>query len=84
MFIYYYLPPLETNTGYLNSEREGSEESNPSYEEIMKELGFGDMEGKEDNGYLKIFIKTSLYTMTKHCMQGFEFMTSQFGSKETL
>ena len=40
------LPPLETKTRDLNNEREESEESNPSYEEIRKELGFGDMEGK--------------------------------------
>ena len=72
------LPPLETETGDLNSERE---ESNPSYEEIRKELGFGDMEGKEDNGDLKAFITTALDTMTKHLMQGFELMASQFGSK---
>ena len=36
------LPPFETETGYLNNEREGSEESNPSDEEIRKELGFGE------------------------------------------
>ena len=46
MFPYYYLRPLETDTGDLNNEREESEESTPSYEEIRKELGFGDMEGK--------------------------------------
>ena len=40
MFLDSYLPPLETDTGDLNNEREGSEESNPSYEEIRKELGF--------------------------------------------
>ena len=44
------LPPLENETIDLNSEREGSEESNPSYEKIRKELGIGDMKGKEDSG----------------------------------
>ena len=39
------------------------------------------MEGKEDNGDLKTFITTTLDTMTKHIMQGFELMASQFGSK---
>ena len=65
------LPPLETETGDLNCEREESEESNPSYEEIRKELGFGGMEGKEDNGDLKKIIRSSLDSMTKHLMQGF-------------
>ena len=77
------IPSLETETGYLNSEREESEESNPSYEEIRKELGFGDMEGKEDNGDLKTFITSSLETMTKHIMQGFELIASQLGRKST-
>ena len=80
MFLDSSLPPLETKTGDLNSEREGSEESNPSYEEIRKELGFGDMEGKEDNGDLKKFITSSLYSMAKHLMQGFELMARQLGS----
>ena len=62
------IPPLETETAYINSEKEGSEESNPSYAEIRKELGFGDMEGKEDNGDLKTFITSDLESMTKHLM----------------
>ena len=80
MFPNSYLPPLEIKTGDINSEREESEESNPSYEEIRKELGFGDMEDKEDNGDLKTLIKTGLDTMKKHLMQGFELMAIQFGS----
>ena len=78
------LPPLETETGDLDSEREASEESNPSYKEIRKELGFGDMEGKEDNGDLKTFITSALDSRTKHLMQGFELLASQLGAKSTL
>ena len=55
-----YLPPLETNNGYINSGREESEEINSMYEEIRKELGFGDMADKEDNEDLKKFIKEYL------------------------
>ena len=40
------LPPLETDTGDINSGREGSEESNFSYAEIRIEQGFGDIAGK--------------------------------------
>ena len=76
-------PPLETKNGYLKSEREGSEESNPSYEEIRKELGFGDMEGKEYNGEINTFITTYHDTMTKHLMQGFEFLAIQLGGNST-
>ena len=80
MFPNYDLPPLETNTGDINSGREGSEESNPSYEEIRKELGCGDMEGKEDSRDLKKFITAALETIAKHLMQGFELMARQLGS----
>ena len=38
MFLDFDLPPLEVETGYLNSEREESEESNPTYKLIRKEL----------------------------------------------
>ena len=40
------LLPLETETGDINIGREESEEINSRYEEIRKELGFGDMENK--------------------------------------
>ena len=75
------LPPLETETRHLNNEREESDESNPSYEDIRKDLGFGDIEGKEYNGDPKTFITRAIYTMKKHHMQGFELMASQIGSK---
>ena len=38
------------------------------------------MEGEEDNGDLKTFIKSALETMKKHIMQGFELLANQFGS----
>ena len=77
------LPPLETDIGDINNGREESEEINSKYEEIRKELGFGDMVDKEDNEDLKTFIKASLEGMKKNFMQGFELFASQLGGKST-
>ena len=56
---------------------------NSRYEDIRKELGFGDMDDKEDNEELKKFIKSTLEWMTKHFMKGFEFLASQLGGNST-
>ena len=77
------LPSLETENGDINSGREESEEIKSRYEEIRKELGFGDMAPKEDNEDLKTFIKVDLEGMTKHFMQGFELLDSKIGTKST-
>ena len=77
------LPPLETDIGDINNGREESEEINSRYENIRKELGFGDIADKEYNEDLKTFIKASLEGMTRHFMQGFKFLASQLGGKST-
>ena len=46
MFLDSYLPPLETDTGDINSEREGSGEVSSFYEDIKEKLGPRDMDDK--------------------------------------
>ena len=75
------LPPLETEIGDLNSEKEGNGEVNSFYKKIKAKLELGDMDDKENNEYLKTFIKSDLEDMNKHFMQGFELLASQLGSK---
>ena len=77
------LPPLETNTGNLNNEKEGSGEVSSFYKKIKEKLELGDMDDKENNEDLETFIKTALEVMTKHFIQGFELLASQLGSKST-
>ena len=48
---------------------------------LRKKLDLGDMDDKENNEDLNTFITSYFDTMTKHLMQGFELMASQFGSK---
>ena len=57
MFPYSYLPHFETDTGDLNSEREGCGEVSSFYKEINTKLGLGDMHDKENNKDLRKFIK---------------------------
>ena len=83
MFPNYYLPPLDTETGDLNNEREGSGEVSSFCKEIKEKLGLGDMDDKKNNEDLKIFIEASLEGMTKHFMQRFELLASQLGGKST-
>ena len=56
MFPDSYLPPLETNTGDLNSEKGGSGEVSSFYKEIKAKLGLGDMDDKENNEDLNTLI----------------------------
>ena len=51
------LPPLETETGDLNSEKEGSGEVSSFYKKIKEKIELGDMDDKENNEYLDTFIK---------------------------
>ena len=60
---------------------EGSGEVSSFYKKIKEKLELGDMDEKENNEDLKKFITSYFDTLTKHLMQGFELMTSQFGSK---
>ena len=76
------LPPLETETGDLNSEKEGSGEVSSFYKKIKAKLELGDMDDKENND-LKTFIKSTLEGMTKIFMQGFELLARQLGRKST-
>ena len=68
VFFYIDLPPLEIETGDLNSEKGGSGEVSSFYKEIKEKLGLGDMDNKENNEDLKTFIQSSLEGMTKHFM----------------
>ena len=77
------IPPLETDTGYLNSEKGGSGEVSSFYKEIKAKLGLGDMDDKGNNEELKKFIKEYIKGMTKHFMQGFELLARQLGGKST-
>ena len=43
----YDLPPLETETGDLNSEKEGSGEVSSFYKKIKEKIELGDMGDKE-------------------------------------
>ena len=77
------LPPLETDTGYINNGREESGEVSSFYKEIKAKLGLGDMDDKENNEDLNTFIKSSFEGMNKHIMQGFELLSIQLGGKST-
>ena len=68
MFLDSDLPPLETETGDLYSEREEGGEGSSFYKKIKKKLELGDMDDKENNEDLKTFIKSTLKGMTKHLM----------------
>ena len=57
MFSYSDFPLLETETGYLNSEKEGSGEVSSFYKKIKEKLELGDMDDKEKNEELNTFIK---------------------------
>ena len=83
MFSYSDLPPLETDTGDLNNEKEGSGEISSFYKKIKEKLELGDMDDKENNEELKKFIKSDPKGMTKHFMQGFKFLSIQLGSNST-
>ena len=70
------IPPLETDTGYLNSEKGGSGEVSSFYKEIKEKLGLGDMDHKENNEELNAFIQIDLEGITKIFMQGFKLLSS--------
>ena len=57
MFSDYDFYPLETEIGYLNSEKEGSGEVSYFYKKIKEKLELGDINDKENNEYLNTFIK---------------------------
>ena len=81
MFPNEYIPPLYTEIGYLNNEREGSGEVSSFYKEIKAKLGLGDMDDKENNEELKKLTMEALEGITKHFMQVFELLASKLGSK---
>ena len=83
MFPNYYLPPLDTQTRDLNSEREGSGEVSSFYKEIKEKLGLRDMDEKENNEDLKKSIKSYIEGINKHFMQEFKFLANQLGGKST-
>ena len=65
-----YLPLLEFEIGYLNSEKEGSEEVSSFYKKIKEKLGLEDMDDKENHEDPKTFIKESMEGVSKIFMQG--------------
>ena len=57
MFPYFYLPPLESETEDLNSERKESGEVSSFYKEIKEKLELRDMDDKDSNEELNTLIK---------------------------
>ena len=76
------LPPLETDTKYINCGKEEGKEVNSEYERIREKLGFKDMGDKEDREDLKTFLNSYIEYMNKHFMKGFELFFIQLGIKE--
>ena len=54
------LPPLETDTGDINSEKEGSGEVSSFYKKIKEKIETRDIDDKENNEDLNKFIKLSI------------------------
>ena len=76
MFPNFVLPPLETESGDLNNEREESGEVSSFYKKIKAKLELGNMDDKEYHEYLSTFIEEFMEGISKIFMQGLELFPS--------